>query len=56
MHLVVSTKTIILTDISAAFARPVDLNTYPKYSTVVAYPTDLSTIQLRLMNHFYRLV
>ncbi|XP_058040935.1 bromodomain and WD repeat-containing protein 1 isoform X1 [Ahaetulla prasina] len=41
-------------DISAAFAHPVDLNTYPKYSTVVAYPTDLRTIQLRLMNHFYR--
>uniref|UniRef100_A0A670Z1Q9 Bromodomain and WD repeat domain containing 1 n=1 Tax=Pseudonaja textilis TaxID=8673 RepID=A0A670Z1Q9_PSETE len=41
-------------DISAAFAGPVDLNTYPKYSSVVAYPTDLCTIQLRLMNHFYR--
>ncbi|XP_063161419.1 bromodomain and WD repeat-containing protein 1 [Candoia aspera] len=41
-------------DISAAFAGPVDLNTYPKYSTVVAYPTDLWTIRLRLVNHFYR--
>ncbi|KAM3836751.1 bromodomain and WD repeat-containing protein 1 isoform 2-T2 [Vipera latastei] len=41
-------------DISAAFASPVDLNTYPKYSTVVAYPTDLWTIRLRLMNNFYR--
>ncbi|KAG8136513.1 hypothetical protein E2320_005088 [Naja naja] len=41
-------------DISAAFAGPVDLNTYPNYSSIVAYPTDLWTIQLRLMNHFYR--
>ncbi|XP_032075095.1 bromodomain and WD repeat-containing protein 1 isoform X1 [Thamnophis elegans] len=41
-------------DISAAFAGPVDLYTYPKYSTVVAYPTDLWTIQLRLTNRFYR--
>ncbi|XP_053168906.1 bromodomain and WD repeat-containing protein 1 isoform X2 [Hemicordylus capensis] len=41
-------------DISAAFAGPVDLNTYPKYSTVVAYPTDLWTIRTRLVNQFYR--
>ncbi|KAJ6662401.1 hypothetical protein lerEdw1_011814 [Lerista edwardsae] len=41
-------------DISAAFAGPVDLNTYPKYSTVIAYPTDLWTIRMRLANHFYR--
>ncbi|XP_066478380.1 bromodomain and WD repeat-containing protein 1 isoform X2 [Tiliqua scincoides] len=41
-------------DISAAFAGPVDLNTYPKYSTVIAYPTDLWTIRMRLANRFYR--
>ncbi|XP_062982693.1 bromodomain and WD repeat-containing protein 1 isoform X3 [Elgaria multicarinata webbii] len=41
-------------DISAAFAGPVDLNTYPKYSTVIAYPTDLWTIRMRLVNRFYR--
>ncbi|XP_077198828.1 bromodomain and WD repeat-containing protein 1 isoform X2 [Paroedura picta] len=41
-------------DISGAFAGPVDLNTYPKYSTVVAYPTDLWTIRTRLVNQFYR--
>ncbi|XP_060090216.1 bromodomain and WD repeat-containing protein 1 [Heteronotia binoei] len=41
-------------DISAAFAGPVDLSTYPKYSTVVAYPTDLWTIRTRLVNQFYR--
>uniref|UniRef100_A0A8C8SGG3 Bromodomain and WD repeat domain containing 1 n=1 Tax=Pelusios castaneus TaxID=367368 RepID=A0A8C8SGG3_9SAUR len=41
-------------DISAAFAGPVDLITYPKYSTVIAYPTDLCTIRMRLINRFYR--
>ncbi|XP_061483645.1 bromodomain and WD repeat-containing protein 1 isoform X3 [Rhineura floridana] len=41
-------------DISAAFAGPVDLNRYPKYSTVIAYPTDLWTIRMRLVNQFYR--
>lgn len=42
------------TDIAAAFAGPVDLCTYPKYCTVVAYPTDLYTIRMRLVNRFYR--
>ncbi|XP_009425977.3 bromodomain and WD repeat-containing protein 1 isoform X5 [Pan troglodytes] len=41
-------------DIAAAFAGPVDLCTYPKYCTVVAYPTDLYTIRMRLVNRFYR--
>ncbi|XP_067401337.1 bromodomain and WD repeat-containing protein 1-like [Emydura macquarii macquarii] len=41
-------------DISAAFAGPVDLSTYPRYCTVIAYPTDLCTIRLRLINRFYR--
>ena len=40
--------------IAAAFAGPVDLCTYPKYCTVVAYPTDLYTIRMRLVNRFYR--
>uniref|UniRef100_F6WHU8 Bromodomain and WD repeat domain containing 1 n=1 Tax=Ornithorhynchus anatinus TaxID=9258 RepID=F6WHU8_ORNAN len=40
--------------IAAAFAGPVDLCTYPKYCTVVAYPTDLYTIRMRLINRFYR--
>ncbi|KAH0624828.1 hypothetical protein JD844_032667 [Phrynosoma platyrhinos] len=47
---------LLTLDISAAFAGPVDLNTYPKYSTVIAYPTDLWTIRMRLVNRFYRLV
>lgn len=41
-------------DIAAAFAGPVDLCTYPKYCTVVAYPTDLYTIRMRLVHRFYR--
>ncbi|XP_006870925.1 PREDICTED: bromodomain and WD repeat-containing protein 1-like [Chrysochloris asiatica] len=41
-------------DMAAAFAGPVDLCTYPKYCTVVAYPTDLYTIRMRLVNRFYR--
>nr|XP_008105713.1 PREDICTED: bromodomain and WD repeat-containing protein 1 isoform X2 [Anolis carolinensis] len=45
---------LLTLDISAPFAGPVDLNTYPKYSTVIAYPTDLWTIRMRLFNRFYR--
>ncbi|KAM9627861.1 bromodomain and WD repeat-containing protein 1 isoform 2-T3 [Morphnus guianensis] len=45
---------LLTLDISAAFAGPVDLRTYPKYCTVIAYPTDLNTIRTRLANRFYR--
>uniref|UniRef100_A0A672I2C8 Bromodomain and WD repeat domain containing 1 n=1 Tax=Salarias fasciatus TaxID=181472 RepID=A0A672I2C8_SALFA len=38
----------------APFSGPVDLIQYPTYCTVIAYPTDLGTIKLRLMNRFYR--
>nr|XP_020663375.1 bromodomain and WD repeat-containing protein 3 [Pogona vitticeps] len=41
-------------DISNPFAVPVDLSAYPLYCTVVAYPTDLTTIRRRLENRFYR--
>ncbi|XP_073482941.1 PH-interacting protein isoform X2 [Aquarana catesbeiana] len=41
-------------DIASAFVAPVDLQAYPMYSMVVAYPTDLSTIKQRLENRFYR--
>ncbi|XP_030059699.1 bromodomain and WD repeat-containing protein 1 isoform X2 [Microcaecilia unicolor] len=40
--------------IATAFAAPVDLQTYPTYCMVVAYPTDLSTIRMRLVSRFYR--
>ncbi|XP_066495961.1 bromodomain and WD repeat-containing protein 3 isoform X2 [Tiliqua scincoides] len=41
-------------DFSNPFAVPVDLSAYPLYCTVVAYPTDLTTIRRRLENRFYR--
>ncbi|XP_064412563.1 PH-interacting protein [Latimeria chalumnae] len=41
-------------DIASPFVAPVDLQAYPMYCTVVAYPTDLSTIKERLENRFYR--
>ncbi|XP_072264657.1 PH-interacting protein isoform X3 [Pyxicephalus adspersus] len=41
-------------DIASAFLAPVDLQAYPMYCMVVAYPTDLSTIKQRLENRFYR--
>uniref|UniRef100_A0A8B9R9Y7 Bromodomain and WD repeat domain containing 3 n=1 Tax=Astyanax mexicanus TaxID=7994 RepID=A0A8B9R9Y7_ASTMX len=41
-------------DIAKAFSCPVDLRDYPLYCTVVAYPTDLSTIRMRLVQRFYR--
>lgn len=47
--------TLFVLDIASAFVAPVDLQAYPMYCTVVAYPTDLSTIKQRLENRFYRL-
>ncbi|XP_037533386.1 bromodomain and WD repeat-containing protein 3 [Nematolebias whitei] len=45
---------LITVEIAAPFSGPVDLVQYPTYCTVIAYPTDLGTIKLRLMNRFYR--
>uniref|UniRef100_A0A8D0GIV0 Pleckstrin homology domain interacting protein n=1 Tax=Sphenodon punctatus TaxID=8508 RepID=A0A8D0GIV0_SPHPU len=45
---------LLTLDIASAFVAPVDLQAYPMYCTVVAYPTDLSTIKQRLENRFYR--
>lgn len=42
--------------IAEPFAVPVDLNAYPLYASVVAYPIDLTTIRTRLENRFYRRV
>uniref|UniRef100_H3AV68 Bromodomain and WD repeat domain containing 1 n=1 Tax=Latimeria chalumnae TaxID=7897 RepID=H3AV68_LATCH len=41
-------------EIASQFAAPVDLRTYPVYCMVVSYPTDLSSIRMRLVNRFYR--
>ncbi|XP_064473415.1 bromodomain and WD repeat-containing protein 3-like [Ornithodoros turicata] len=40
--------------IAEPFSVPVDLNAYPMYARVVAYPMDLTTIRTRLENRFYR--
>ena len=36
------------------FIAPVDLDQLPDYCKVVAFPTDLSTIEKKLANGFYR--
>jgi bromodomain and WD repeat domain containing protein 1/3 len=43
-------------DLSVAepFLAPVDLNLYPSYALLIAYPVDLTTIKTRLENRFYR--
>ncbi|XP_041659062.1 bromodomain and WD repeat-containing protein 3 isoform X2 [Cheilinus undulatus] len=45
---------LLTVEIAAPFSGPVDLIQYPTYCTVIAYPTDLATIRLRLLNRFYR--
>ncbi|XP_046732894.1 bromodomain and WD repeat-containing protein 3 isoform X3 [Silurus meridionalis] len=45
---------LITIDIAAPFSGPVDLSQYPTYCTVIAYPTDLGSIRMRLKHNFYR--
>ncbi|XP_065816441.1 bromodomain and WD repeat-containing protein 3 isoform X3 [Labrus bergylta] len=45
---------LITVEIAAPFSGPVDLIQYPSYCTLIAYPTDLGTIRLRLLHRFYR--
>ena len=42
--------------IAEPFLVPVDLNSFPVYAMVIAYPVDLSTIKGRLENRYYRRV
>ncbi|XP_040852453.1 PH-interacting protein-like [Ochotona curzoniae] len=53
-RIVAGINQLMTLDIASAFVAPVDLQAYPMYCTVVAYPTDLSTIKQRLENRFYR--
>ncbi|XP_073339421.1 bromodomain and WD repeat-containing protein 3 isoform X2 [Pagrus major] len=53
-RIMVGIEQLITVEITAPFSGPVDLVQYPSYCTVIAYPTDLGTIRLRLMNRFYR--
>ncbi|XP_053329912.1 bromodomain and WD repeat-containing protein 3 [Spea bombifrons] len=41
-------------EFASPFSAPVDLSAYPLYCTVVAYPTDLSTVRKRLESRYYR--
>ncbi|CAK1598095.1 unnamed protein product [Parnassius mnemosyne] len=40
--------------VAEPFVAPVDLQLYPSYALVVAYPVDLSTVRARFENLFYR--
>ncbi|XP_037519900.1 bromodomain and WD repeat-containing protein 3 [Rhipicephalus sanguineus] len=53
-RLVMGVSRIMELSIAEPFAAPVDLNAYPMYASIVAYPIDLSTIRARLENRFYR--
>ncbi|KAM4742969.1 bromodomain and WD repeat-containing protein 3 [Anableps anableps] len=53
-RIIAGIEQLITLEIAAPFSGPVDLVQYPTYCTVIAYPTDLGTIRLRLINRFYR--
>ncbi|XP_008423491.1 bromodomain and WD repeat-containing protein 3 [Poecilia reticulata] len=53
-RIIAGIEQLITLEIAAPFSGPVDLIQYPTYCTVIAYPTDLGTIRLRLINRFYR--
>ncbi|XP_075906075.1 bromodomain and WD repeat-containing protein 3 [Nelusetta ayraudi] len=53
-RIIVGIEQLITVEISAPFSGPVDLIQYPTYCTLIAYPTDLGTIKLRLQHRFYR--
>lgn len=45
---------IMMLPFTSPFLAPVDLDLYPSYAYMIAYPIDLATIKLRFENHFYR--
>ncbi|XP_056329070.1 bromodomain and WD repeat-containing protein 3 isoform X2 [Danio aesculapii] len=53
-RIIAGIEQLMTVDITAPFSGPVDLTQYPTYCTVIAYPTDLNTIKLRLKHNFYR--
>ncbi|XP_066555723.1 bromodomain and WD repeat-containing protein 3 isoform X2 [Amia ocellicauda] len=53
-RIVLGIDQLVALDIAGPFVAPVDIVQYPSYCTVVAYPTDLNTIRMRLINRFYR--
>uniref|UniRef100_A0AAY4ETC5 Bromo domain-containing protein n=1 Tax=Denticeps clupeoides TaxID=299321 RepID=A0AAY4ETC5_9TELE len=53
-RIITGIEQLVTLDIAGPFTGPVDILQYPTYCTVIAYPTDLGTIRMRLMNRFYR--
>ncbi|XP_067306193.1 bromodomain and WD repeat-containing protein 3 isoform X2 [Pseudorasbora parva] len=53
-RIIAGIEQLVTVDITAPFSGPVDLAQYPTYCAVIAYPTDLNTIKLRLKHKFYR--
>ena len=47
---------IMQLSVAEQFLAPVDLNEFPDYAMMIAYPMDLSLIVARLHNRFYRFV
>jgi len=45
---------IMTLSVAENFTVPVDLNAFPVYAMIIAYPVDLSLIKARLENRFYR--
>ncbi|XP_051521574.1 bromodomain and WD repeat-containing protein 3-like isoform X7 [Myxocyprinus asiaticus] len=53
-RIIAGIEQLITVDITAPFSGPVDLVQYPTYCAIIAYPTDLNTIKMRLKHNFYR--
>ncbi|XP_051963110.1 bromodomain and WD repeat-containing protein 3-like isoform X4 [Xyrauchen texanus] len=53
-RIIAGIEQLITVDITAPFSGPVDLVQYPAYCSIIAYPTDLNTIKMRLKHNFYR--
>ena len=47
-------RKILQLDEASHFQEPVKVEDFPTYYKIVAFPTDLSTIGIRLSNGFYR--
>jgi len=53
-RIVAGLEQIMTLSIAENFNVPVDLNEFPVYAMMIAYPMDLSLIKARLENRFYR--
>ena len=53
-RIVAGLEQIMTLSVAESFNVPVDLNAFPVYAIIIAYPVDLSLIKARLENRFYR--